>query len=177
MPYTVGEIGPELVDVDSIPITLWVSGVPKPKGSMKCIGRRGKVAHVLTEDDSSGDRKLWRTAVATIADQARQRRTLDYAVRVHVTFYIPRPANHYGTGRNAAVVKDSAPAFPTAKTIGDTDKMQRNVGDALVDGHVLTDDSLIVDWFASKRWAAERSNVVGVGGQPGALIRIYRAQL
>ncbi len=163
----VGETGPELVQIDDIPVGFWVTGNPKPKGSMKCIGRRGKVAHVLTEDDSSGDRKRWREAVATIADQARRRRTLDVPVKVHVSFYLERPANQYGTGRNADIVKATAPAFPTGKTLGDLDKMQRNLGDALVDGHLLADDSLIVDWIVSKRWADK--------GRAGAAIRVYRA--
>lgn len=154
-------------DVVPEQVGFWVTGNPKPKGSMKCIGRRGKVAHVLTEDDSSGDRKRWREAVATVADQARRRRTIDYPVEVHVSFYLERPANQYGTGRNRDIVKDTAPQFPTGKTLGDLDKMQRNLGDALVDGHLLADDSLIVDWIVSKRWA--------VKGRAGAAIRVYRA--
>jgi hypothetical protein len=45
------------------------------------------------------------------------------------------------------------------------DKLQRNVGDALVDVGLIADDSLIVAWRAAKLWAPDPL-------QAGALILV-----
>jgi Holliday junction resolvase RusA-like endonuclease len=57
---------------------------------------------------------------------------------------------HYGTGRNAELVKLSAPIFKA--TAPDSDKLIRLIGDALTIAGVIADDALIVRILAEKRY-------------------------
>lgn len=74
---------------------------------------------------------------------------MDGPLRLALTFFRPRPKGHYGTGRNAGVLKDSAPDFPTTKPDGL--KLARSVEDALT-GVVYLDDALIVEGVQRKRY-------------------------
>lgn len=67
-----------------------------------------------------------------------------------LTFFIPRPRNHYGTGRNADVLKPSAPLYPDGKP--DADKLARSTLDPLT-AIVYDDDCRVVELLARKRWA------------------------
>ena len=69
---------------------------------------------------------------------------------VDITFHRARNKGHYGTGKNAHLVKDSAPAHPTVKP--DVDKLSRSVLDALT-GIVWVDDAQVVDKTVRKRYA------------------------
>jgi crossover junction endodeoxyribonuclease RusA len=70
-----------------------------------------------------------------------------------VTFTFARPAAHFGTGRNAHLLKPSAPARPVPKGKDDGDKLQRAVMDALTDAGMWADDSQVVEWHGSKLYA------------------------
>jgi len=77
-------------------------------------------------------------------------------VQVSIEFIMPRPKSHFGTGKNAEILKNSAPFFCTSKTTGDVDKLTRSTLDALSvtsGGTVLADDSLVVCLQALKRYA------------------------
>ena len=73
-------------------------------------------------------------------------------VRVGVWFVYGRPKSHYGTGRNAGIVKASAPYYKASAP--DLDKLQRALGDALTQAGILRDDALIVAWDAAKVYGA-----------------------
>src|SRR3954449_13019503 len=77
--------------------------------------------------------KPWMNAVAEAAVfewGARDCFVLDGPLLIRLDFYFPRPATHYGTGRNAGQLKDSAPLYPD--TVGaDLDKLARSTVDAL----------------------------------------------
>ena len=87
----------------------------------------------------------WRDVVK---QAARQRRAGGAAitgpVRAVMIFTLHRPASHFGTGRNAARLKDTAPVLPSGYP--DTSKLARAVEDALVDAGVIADDALIVGY-------------------------------
>jgi Holliday junction resolvase RusA-like endonuclease len=85
-------------------------------------------------------------------------------VFVDVVFYLRRPAAHYGTGRNAGVLKASAPLYPVTRRQGDGDKLVRAVFDGLTTGGAIADDCLVVDHAAHKRFAD--------GHPPGAVINL-----
>lgn len=68
-------------------------------------------------------------------------------VKLVVTFAFPRPAAHYGTGRNAGVLKASAPKYKTSAP--DLDKLQRAIGDALT-AQVFRDDAQVASWQVRK---------------------------
>lgn len=111
--------------------------------------------------DDAGTKKLeaWVEAVQWKAKAAmRSREPLAGLVEVGIVFFRKRPKNHYGTGRNERLLKDTAPAAPGVTP--DWDKLARSVGDALI-GYCYTDDSVVVDALVRKRyvnnWEEERT--------------------
>lgn len=75
---------------------------------------------------------------------------LDEALFVRLTFYVSRPDSHFGTGRNAGVLKDSAPLYPE-RSGADSDKLARSVLDSLT-GIIWKDDKRIVTLPVRKRY-------------------------
>ena len=138
-------------------LTFRVDGLPAPQGSKAYKGMRkskatGKEVPVLVE--SSAKVGPWRAAVEAAARQAAvaQRWTrIDGAASVGLTFYLPRPKGHYGTGRNAGQLRPTAPAYPATRPDGD--KLTRSTFDALTTAGVWADDSQAVDLFVTKRYA------------------------
>jgi hypothetical protein len=94
-------------------------------------------------------------------------------VALVITYSLLRPASHYGTGRNAGIVKPSAPQYPTARGTKDMDKLERAIFDALQAGGVVHDDAQIVDCTHRKRYAGTEYPHGDVLAEPGVLIRIY----
>src|SRR5262249_46725539 len=87
-----------------------VFGVAKPAGSKRPF-RRGDGS--LGVRDANDDVKEWKNIVTDRAYAAMKGRPpLDGALGMMVTFFIRRPKTHFGTGRNAHVLKASAPAYP-----------------------------------------------------------------
>jgi Holliday junction resolvase RusA-like endonuclease len=80
------------------------------------------------------------------------------AVELRLGFDLQRPVGHFGTGRNAGIVKASAPAWPTVAP--DTDKLARCVGDAITDAGLWKDDAQVAVLHAAKRYVAERPGVL-----------------
>ena len=121
-------------------------GDPAPKGSMRHVGNGVMV-------ESSKRVKPWRRQVAAAArDAMAGRDMLTGPVAVTLDVYLPRPASHYGTGRNAGRLKPSAPLWPTSRRLGDADKHARAALDALT-GIVYTDDSLVVALHVYKHYS------------------------
>jgi Holliday junction resolvase RusA-like endonuclease len=103
---------------------------------------------------NSAERKRNAEGIGMVALAARNEAGLsmlrDCAVAVTLRFYTARPQGHYGTGRNAGVLKDRAPARPAKRP--DVDKWVRHTLDALT-GVVYVDDGQIVQLLAEKRYA------------------------
>jgi crossover junction endodeoxyribonuclease RusA len=76
------------------------------------------------------------------------------AVRILAT--LPRPKGHWGTGRNADVLRASAPARPVCYP--DADKIARLVNDALVLAGVLVDDDQVAVLRCEKVYADRRDH-------------------
>jgi Holliday junction resolvase RusA-like endonuclease len=100
----------------------------------------------------------WRKKLINSAREAMEDWTaLDGPVDVMISCFGPRPKSHYGTGRNALVLKASAPAYPVLKggavNLHDVDHLARSVLDALKLAEVITDDARVVDLFVRKRFA------------------------
>lgn len=154
-----------------------VHGTPAPQGSKRHVGNGVMV-------ESSKKVKPWRQDVKHAALAASAERTpcldptcacqphggtwgRDDALQVEVTFYLPRPRGHYGTGRNAATLKPSAPGRPWTKP--DLDKLLRSTLDALGEAGLWADDSRVAVVLAEKQYADHRP--------PGAVIDVTRADL
>lgn len=63
-------------------------------------------------------------------------------VRLECVAYYPRPKSHYGTGRNAGKLKDTAPYYPLLKP--DYDNIEKVIADSL-NGLAYLDDKQVID--------------------------------
>lgn len=149
-------------------LEIHVVGTPAPQGSKRGFvnPHTGRVAMV----ESSKKVKPWRQDVRYAVNDAVAARegagdpfaTLSGPVGVDITFLLPRPKGHYRTGKNAHLLRDSAPARPTSKP--DVDKLLRSTLDALRDAGVYGDDAQVVNLTGRKRYATAHA---------GAVIQIY----
>lgn len=134
-----------------------VHGRAMPAGSKRGFVNK-KTGGVIITDAAKGSRP-WK---AEVKDQAVQRMNgqppIAGALRVELLFWVRRPKGHYGSGRNANVVKASAPRFPTVKP--DLLKLARGIEDAMT-GIVYGDDAQIVTEVLRKRYTggAERVEI------------------
>jgi crossover junction endodeoxyribonuclease RusA len=124
-----------------------VLGLPQPQGSKTTVVRKGR-RPVMREDSPLTE--PWRATVAARAQAAMAGRQLrSGALRMRVVFVFPRPAAHFGTGRNHGRLKASAPLY--CRTRPDVDKLLRAIGDALT-GLVFRDDAQLVIVQAEKHY-------------------------
>jgi Holliday junction resolvase RusA-like endonuclease len=135
-------------------VTFWVPGQPRPKGSLKNVARRGQKARFVEQVEGS---KEWRATVADAAGEVwasyELPRVYGVALAVRLDFHFPRPVSHYRGDLmtlSAAGLKYPRPSY--AKGIGDSDKLARNVLDALTDAEVWGDDGQACDLIVSKEW-------------------------
>lgn len=137
-------------------IEFTVLGKPQPAGSKKAFVVRGRPVIV---DDAKKSRP-WKDSVAAAAQDAMiaaDLERLEGPLLLEIDFYVARPAGHYGSGRNAGVVKDSAPRFPAVRP--DVTKLVRGVEDAMT-GLVWRDDAQVVTQTAKKRYGHPERAVV-----------------
>ena len=144
--------------------TFTVPGVPGTKGSTRSFRSAGTGKIVTISDNAR--LKCWTAAVRLAAAKAWKAAsngaTTSPTLRPVVlttTYHLPRPKAHYGTGRNAGRLKDSAPTFPTTKP--DLDKLDRAIGDSLTQ-LVYVDDAQVVDCNSRKRYADDTTPGVTV---------------
>lgn len=139
-------------------VEFFVPGHAAPGGSKKAF-RHATTGKVIVMDDAKGN-KEWRSSVAKFGYEAMiGKKPLEGPLFVSFTFFQTRPKGHYGSGRNAAVLKPSAPRFPTARP--DTTKLIRAAEDALK-GISWLDDAQIVHQIGRKVY----------GERPGLRIQI-----
>lgn len=138
---------------DEVVITL--AGNPAPKGSMKCVGRRGR--HQLVEDNPKS--KGWRKRIADLV-RARVKSTAErhQPLGVEVTLTVDRP-------------KSVRTAYAVTRSSYDVDKLARLVLDALQDTDLLPDDAQVVELVARKTYP--NGPIPDALPYPGARIRVY----
>ena len=139
-----------------------VIGRPQQKGSKRAFAtpRPGGGVNVR-QVEANQNAKPWQHAIAATISEHR---TTDNLVRgpvvVTLRFYFKRPKSHYRTGRNAAVLKDSAPDHMI--TTPDVDKLARTALDALT-GSVIADDAQVISATSDKRYGEpERLEIIVV---------------
>jgi Holliday junction resolvase RusA-like endonuclease len=138
------------------PIKIVVYGTAAPAGSKTSFALKRKDGSyvkrpdgriIVNTADSSKRSKPWKEMVAQAAGEQYDGELLDGPLAVEIRFFRPHAKSHYGSGRNAAILKQSSPLFPTMKP--DVLKLARGVEDAL-SGVVYRDDSQIVREFLEK---------------------------
>ncbi|MGW6416349.1 RusA family crossover junction endodeoxyribonuclease [Streptomyces sp. NPDC055055] len=149
-----------------------VRGLPAPQGSKRHVGKGRMV-------ESSAAVKPWRDSVTTYSVQARSRRRgflkLTGPLRADMVFCFDRPKGHMGSGRNAGLVRPSAPPRPDVTP--DLDKLIRSTSDALKTAGVYADDALVVEYGRVGKWyTTDHALVPDVLDSPGCLIRLWRVQ-
>jgi crossover junction endodeoxyribonuclease RusA len=127
------------------PLTFTIVGTPAPQGSKRHVGKGIMV-------ESSKKVKPWREAVKWAVPQPSPEATYRFAgaLEVELCFYLSRPKGHYGTGRNAGMLKESSPVYPNVRP--DLDKLCRSTLDGLGEAGVFGDDSQIVTLLLEKRY-------------------------
>ena len=118
-------------------------GVPVAQGSKRHVGRG-----IMVEDATR--LKPWREALINAALNALPQEVFFGVVMVEILFSFPRPKSHFGTGRNAEILKPSSPHLKASAP--DIDKLCRAVLDALVHAGTLRDDALVATLVATKRY-------------------------
>ena len=151
-------------------IEIIVLGTPAPQGSKRGFAVKAKGAYTgkVAQVESSAKVKPWRMAVKYAA--LNEIAMLDWiyqpmtgAIVLEVTFRLPRPKGHYGTGRNAGLLKPTAPFHPNGRP--DLDKLLRSTLDALGEAGVWGDDAQVVTVRGAKKYATDYEPV-------GATIRV-----
>lgn len=140
-------------------LTLDVYGTPAPQGSKNAFvvtPKGGGPPRAVVVSKNAPALHSWRE---TVANACRDHLGLDgnrleHAVAVTLLFYLKRPASHYGTGRNAGILKATAPTHPTTKP--DIDKLVRSTLDAFTTAGVYRDDSQVVALVVEKLYADAR---------------------
>ncbi len=151
--------------------SFFAPGIPRPGGSKTAHVVRRKGGEIVTSatgrplvtmrDDAKGN-KEWRSVVALAATVACSAMVpLEGPLALRVVFTMPRPKGHYGAGKNAGVLRPTAPRWPTTKP--DATKLLRSTEDALT-GILWRDDAAIVLQWVEKAY----------GEKPGARITLYR---
>lgn len=138
-------------------IEFFVPGIPQPAGSKRGFVNKKTGGVIIT--DACRKSKPWQADVKHFAFRAYQGPPLLGAIRLEVEFRMVRPKGHYGTGRNAASLRASAPMYHTTRP--DRTKLLRGLEDAL-SGLLWKDDAQVVQGEVEKCYAD--------GQQPGAYV-------
>lgn len=170
-----------MIEQDEHLLTIEVAGKPEPQGSTTAFVpldkrgfpfarggrnsdgsyRAGSVVVNITSDNPK--LKKWRKAVAEAAAAACGKDWVPIvgeALSVETHFFLERPEGHWGTGRNAHLLKESSPAAPIV--IPDIDKLVRAVLDGL-SGVVYEDDKLVTCAPPEKHYAVPTRESDGLG--------------
>lgn len=157
-------------------IAVRVYGEPATQGSMRAFATKGKngkwrgvITHNLSTENGKKVDKLhpWRSAIikslhGSVPSCSLEHPLCDFPVAVTVEIILPRLLN---APKNSQQMKY---LYPTGKK--DLDKHIRAIGDSLVLAGILSDDGMVCQWTASKRFA-------GVDEPAGAKIMVQRYEL
>lgn len=125
-----------------------ILGTPRPQGSLKIVTSAATgQAFAKNSDTMTAHRN---SVVAVLASAWGSRAPLAGPVALKLCFRFARPKSHFGTGRNADVLKASAPEWHAQTP--DNDKLCRLIGDALTIAGVLRDDAYISIMRGEKIW-------------------------
>ena len=126
-------------------IRLTVLGEPKAQARHRHFQMKG-VKHVQTYDPSKSKIGTF----ASVVQEYAPTEPLEGAIYLEVNFYMGRPKNHYGSGKNANGLKASSPEWHTGRP--DIDNLIKFIQDAL-NKIYWRDDSIICQIIARKLYS------------------------
>lgn len=145
-------------------VTFRVFGTPGAQGSKKgfAIRKGGVPTGQVAMSENSKKVAPWRSDVKQAAEEVIGSDWVpwDAPCEVSVRFIFKRPKSHYGTGRNAEVLKPWAPTYVTVVSAGDLDKLLRSTGDALTASGLFRDDCLIARFKDVEKVYGEREGAL-----------------
>jgi Holliday junction resolvase RusA-like endonuclease len=124
-------------------IKLTILGEPKAQARHRHF-TRGKFSGTY---DPSKDKK---TTFASIIQESAPKEPIIEPIVLELYFYMARPKNHYGTGKKASFLKDSAPEFHSGRP--DIDNLIKFCQDAM-NKIFWHDDGQICGVIASKKYS------------------------
>lgn len=128
-------------------IYVFVAGLPVAQPRPRAVSFRGHARMY-----SPGTSNEWKACVIHELKQYAGTFPAGMPLRCDLTFYLPRPMGHFGSGKNANKLKASAPSRPTGKP--DRDNLDKAVCDAITAAGVWADDSQVTDGRIRKRYAS-----------------------
>lgn len=145
-------------------ITRCAATVYGPAHSMgsKRIGRTRDGRPIVLDDDPK--LRSWQQELILAMRIRRPERPWDGAVAMRIDVFVPRPKSHFGTGRNAGVLKDNAPDRPRSGR--DCDKICRAIFDAAKVAGWYTDDQRVAELRVYRWWADEDGERVEIDASP-----------
>jgi Holliday junction resolvase RusA-like endonuclease len=140
--------------------TLRANGMPKGQPRPRAFSRGGKAA-VYDPGTAEG----WKSCVA-VAAAALEGACIHAPLSVTLTFYLPRPKNHYRTN---GMLKPTSPVY-MHDSKPDADNLAKAVLDALTNIRAWLDDDQVCELVIRKYWEQPRTHA------PGCVIRIDELQ-
>ena len=141
-------------------LSMFVPGIPVAKGSTHAFAHK-TTGKIITMQTNAKRQKPWASLIALTAKEAMDGGPVDGPVSIDIEFVMPRPKNHFRTGKFSLVLKDGAPVYHTKAP--DLDKLIRCVLDALT-GVAWHDDSQVWHENSAKQY----------GSAEGAAIKVFR---
>jgi len=148
-------------------MAFFVPGKPRTKGSQKWVRSKhtGKSIPVTNENLETWCGMVRTFAIGAIKAGSFERIEGDGVV-IDLYFIFERPKSHYRTGKNAHLLKDSAPDCHFQKP--DPDKLERAIFDSLT-GIIYKDDCQITDHHTRKAWGRMSGVHITVKGESDAV--------
>lgn len=121
-------------------IKLVVLGEPKPQPRPRFF-KAGE--HIRSYDPAKKDKQTF----AGILQAQAPKEPISGPISLEMTFYMARPKGHYGTGKNAGILKKNAPEWHTSR--GDLDNLIK-MGTDSMNKIFYRDDAQIAELFCKK---------------------------
>ena len=140
-------------------IIFFVQGIPKSQPRPRAFAMKfGNKYQARVYD--SGTSEGWKSCIALAARPFIPKKPYDGPICLNLVFNMPRPKNHYGTGKNAGVLKKDSPLWFTKKP--DKDNLEKAVMDTLTQVGMWVDDSQVCDGRCTKFYAKENKTGVRI---------------
>ncbi len=133
-------------------MAITIYGKPIAKARPR-FARRGKFVMAYNGQETEEGRFLFEA-------KTQVKQCLKNSVEINCFFYMPRPKNHYGTGKKNEILKETAPIYHTKKP--DLDNLVKFVLDCL-NGLAWYDDSQIITLIAHKVYSNVPRTCIEIG--------------